>query len=300
MEPIKQYAQPNLILRHIHPNPTTTTTLTTMMNQRPVWTLAQADEITTPELADKYGSVPRGVYVTASEVDHVPKMQSFGFVIEEPKTLPRSLDVLKAAKLGISDRSLFRIIKSGFPVESGIKLSCGNPNIIQPDDVLIGPRRQPRKITLLGDCCYVPDTMIELSSQSDVLIHEATFSLSDTGRRVEYGGHSSAHQAGVVANRIQAKVLLLNHLNPHSNYPHVQQELIQEATNAIQGRQHNTNKQVAAATTTSESTVATTTTTTTTTTAGITTTTIPPPKPPLVQLSYDHLEILVPRGGFQF
>jgi ribonuclease BN (tRNA processing enzyme) len=78
--------------------------------------------------------------------------------------------------------------------------------------------------------------------------------VTDEGRKVERGGHSSASMAGVFADYVNAKVVALNHISAKNKFNAA--VVIDEATKAIKG----------------------------TTTR--------------VQLSYDFLELLVPRTGF--
>jgi ribonuclease Z len=224
-------------------------------NKDGTWTIEEPLEITTPELAAKHNSQPKGLSIKAAELHHVPQLQCFGYTIQEPTTLPRKIDAAKAAALGVVAyaNKNFSLLKSGFPVKDkeGIRT-------IYPEEVLVDERRRPRKITVLGDCCMVPPVMQELAMDSDVLVHEATNSKDDeNGRKALSGGHSSASQAALFANKVRAKVLLLNHLGSKIDVYPGMRECIKEAMREITG-------------------------------------------PTKVQLCFDHLELCVPRQGFDF
>lgn len=223
-------------------------------NKDGTWTLCEAEEIKTPEDAIRFSSRPKGIRIKAAELHHIPKLQCFGYVVEEPQTQPINVDVEKAMELGLQPGKKYKLLKGGFPVMSDDGL-----REIRPEDVSVGEPGKPRKFALLGDCCNVPRPMAELCRNADVLIHEATFLESDSGERVDFGGHSTSAMAGRFADYVDAKVLLLNHISPaYSGDWNSMRMLVQEAEKAIQ--KSNTR----------------------------------------VQASYDLLELLVPRDGFDF
>lgn len=199
-------------------------------NDDGTWTISTATEIESEEDAMKYNSQPHGVTVTAAELQHVPKLQCFGYVVSEPKTQPRNVDKERAIELGVKPGPKYTVLKSGFPVTSDDGTSQ-----IRPDDVLVGDAPVPRSLAVLGDCCNVPDPMKKLCQDVDVLIHEATISSdSDTGNKVDHGGHSTPAMAGEFASGVNAKVLLLNHLSPTSRFRPVERALARDAENSIQ------------------------------------------------------------------
>jgi len=200
-------------------------------NDDGTWTVSEATEILTPEDAERYNSDPHGVYVTAAELHHVPKLQCFGYVVREPTTQPRSLDVDSAIALGVKPGEKYKILKSGFPV-----MSDDDSREVQPDEVLVGETPTPRSLALFGDCCGVPGRMRELCRGVDVLVHEATIKGTDTGNRVDFGGHSTPAMAGRVADEVNAKVLVLNHLSPTSRFRAAERALAREAEQCISGR----------------------------------------------------------------
>jgi ribonuclease BN (tRNA processing enzyme) len=208
-------------------------------------------EISTPELAIKYYSNPVGMSVKAAEIHHVPQLQCFGYTLQEPWTRPRSLNIEAARALGVTSVISYRMLKSGFPA-----FNDDRTRQVEADEVC-GEVPRPRKVTVLGDCCLVPPAMEMLAMNSDVLVHEATLAVTDKGNKVAVGGHSSAAQAAVFANKVKAKVLIMNHLPKKvSTYKGVK-ECLDEAESRIRGGTK-------------------------------------------VQLGYDHLEILIPRKGFEF
>jgi ribonuclease BN (tRNA processing enzyme) len=208
-------------------------------------------EMSTPELAIKYYSKPEGMSVKAAEIHHVPQLQCFGYTLQEPWTQPRSLNVEAARALGVTSAISYRMLKSGFPA-----FNDDRTRQVEADEVC-GEVPRPRKVTVLGDCCLVPPAMEMLAMNSDVLVHEATLAVTDKGNKVAVGGHSSAAQAAVFANKVNANVLILNHLPKKANTYKGIKECLDEAESRIRGATK-------------------------------------------VQLGYDHLEILIPRKGFEF
>lgn len=152
----------------------------------------------------------RGLYITAAEVEHTPKLQCVGYVIEEPKTQYINIDSEKATSLGLKPSIKYKALKWGFPVPS----DDDDSRMIQPEDVMVGEKSRPRKLAILGDCYFVPPPMANLCRGADVIMHEATLSEEDTGAKVVGGGHSSAAMAGMFANDVNPHVLAMVHHSP--------------------------------------------------------------------------------------
>lgn len=220
-------------------------------NDDGTWTLAQPLEITTPDLAMQYSSKPIGMLIKAAEVHHIPQLQCFGYTLQEPWSQPRPINVNAAVALGVTSSISYRLLKAGFSVPS----SDGKRTVHSEE--VCGEMPLPRKVTVIGDCCMVPPAMEQLAMNSDVLVHEATLSVHDKGQKVTAGGHSTAAQAAIFANKVKAKVLMLNHLPKSVNTFKGAKQCVGEAASRIKG-------------------------------------------PTKVQLAYDHLEVLIPRKGFQF
>jgi ribonuclease Z len=221
-------------------------------NENGTWTISTAKEITCEsDVFKSYSGEPVGEYIYAAEVQHVPKLQTFGYVFREPSTLPWNIDKDKAVAVGVKPSQKFKLLKSGFAVRSD-----DGSREVQPSEVLKGERAVSRAVALIGDCCYIPPPMLELCRNVDVLVHEATFLEGDKGRKVDFGGHSTAAQAGKVADEVAAKSLLLNHIASGSFFRGAEAAIVDEAKSAVKGSTK-------------------------------------------VQLSYDHLELLLPRTGLK-
>lgn len=231
---------------------------TIQQSQDGTWTLVEAMELDTPEKALAH-SVPAGMTIKAAEIHHVPQMQCFGYTFEEPQTQVRKiLNPEELRSLGL-DRHGFRLLKAGFPV-----WTPDRTRQIHPDEVC-GKAPKPRKVTVLGDCCMVPPVMEQLAYNSDALVHEATLSVNDKGGKAIVGGHSTAAQAGAFADQVRAKVLLMNHVS-------LKVDIVRSDSSAGGGSNQSAIDHMAEA----ESRI-----------RGLT----------KVQLTYDHMEFMIPRRG---
>ena len=223
-------------------------------NKDGTWTLETPIELNTPEDAEKYSSSPSGVYVKAAQIMHIPRLQCFGYVVEEPHSQPRKIDVQRAQAAGVAPGRAFKLLKSGFAVPSD-----DGSRMVQPEEVWVLDETPPkaRKLAILGDCTAVPRPMIELCQGADVLVHEATFLESQKGANVDFGGHSTASMAAMVANQVNAKVLALNHVSATHQNAVSEAQLVAEAESIIQNASQTQ-----------------------------------------VQLTYDLMDLFVPRNGF--
>lgn len=220
MATFPEFAIPNLIRKALP------------QNEDGTWTVAVGDEVKTEQDATKARSNNRQPHIVAAEIQHVPKLQCFGFVIQEPMTQPGNIDPQRATALGLRPGKLYNSLRFGIPV-----LADNGKDWIQPQDVLIGERPKPRSVAILGDCCHVPQPMADLCRGVDVLVHEATHNSYDVGNKVDFGGHSTAGAAGQFADRVTAKVLLLNHVSATACRREDEQVFVNEAEAAIrQGR----------------------------------------------------------------
>jgi ribonuclease BN (tRNA processing enzyme) len=219
-------------------------------NEDGTWTLSTATEIESEtDAMASVSSEPAGEYIYAAEVQHVPKLQCFGYVIREPNSQPWKIDKDKAIAAGVRPGRKYKLLKCGFTV-----MSDDGSKEVQPSEVVLGERSPPRSVALLGDCYHVPSPMLKLCEKVDVLVHEATFLEDDKGLKVDFGGHSTAAQAARVADAVQAKCLFLNHIAGGSFDRTSEQAIVAEAMRATKG-------------------------------------------PTKVQLTYDHLELQLPRTG---
>ena len=149
-------------------------------------------------------------------VDH--SVLTFAYSFNEK---PRSgkFNPERAKELGIPESSLWKKLQEGENINFEGKL-------IDPiKENIVGPKRPGRKVTYSGDT--VPcENLIELGKNSDVLIHEATFSkdLSDIAKEKK---HSTATDAAIDAKKMGAKQLILTHIS--SRYQEDAVKLLEEA-----------------------------------------------------------------------
>lgn len=204
-------------------------------NKDGTWTLETPIEIRTPEDADRYSSSPAGVCVQAAQIMHTPKLQCFGYVVQEPFTQPRTIDVERGKTLGVIPGKAYKLLKSGFAVPSDDGSRMIRPEEVwRKDDV----PNKARKLAILGDCGAVPRPMIELCQNADVLVHEATFLESQEGLGVDRGGHSTAAMAASVANQVKARVLALNHVSATHQNAFNEGRLVKEAERVLENGKH--------------------------------------------------------------
>jgi ribonuclease Z len=145
------------------------------------------------------------IRIRAAEVDHMPGVATFGYVVEEDEP-PRNLDVAKARALGVSHQDKkYELLKHGFAVET----DDGSGRMVEPHEVLTVSSKKARKIAIIGDNRGWTPEMTEIARNADVLVHEATLLEEDNSR-----GHSTAAKAGKNAERCNAKLLILNHISP--------------------------------------------------------------------------------------
>jgi ribonuclease Z len=155
------------------------------------------------------GRVSHGNYsVECRENNHCKN--SLAFAIEE-KTRRGKFYVEKAKNLGIPPGPLYRRLQEGETIVL-------NGKRIEPNMVL-GPPRKGRKMCYSGDTAYC-ENVIELARESDVLIHDSTFS-DDMKEEAGKFGHSTATDAAKVAKAAKAKKLFLFHISPRYNHAKV-------------------------------------------------------------------------------
>ncbi len=178
-----------------------------------VWNIQDKPEPLTPEeiansvggQSSRGGTCHERIRIRAAEVDHMPGVATFGYVIEEDEP-PRNLDVDKAQALGVSHRNKkYDLLKHGHAVQA----DDGSERWVEPHEVLKATSKKARKVAIVGDNRGWTPQMAEISKNADVLVHEATLLEEDRGR-----GHSTASQAGQNAVACHAKLLILNHISP--------------------------------------------------------------------------------------
>lgn len=157
----------------------------------------------------------------AVEVDH--ETEAIGIALIETDR-PGRFDKPRALELGVPEGPKFGQLQRGETVE------LADGTLVEPDEVL-GPPRPGRRIVYSGDTR--PTNSIETAARdADLLIHEATFG-DDRAERAAETGHSTARQAGQLAERAEAKQLALVHTS--SRYAGERDRLHSEAAEAFSG-----------------------------------------------------------------
>ncbi len=142
-----------------------------------------------------------GYAIEAAAVEHGVEAYAYA-IVEEP--LPGTFDAERAEELGVPQGPLRSKLLRGEPV-----LLPGG-RIVYPSDV-VGPSRRGLKVTYSGDTVPCP-RLVELARGSDVLIHEATFSLAQR-EEARLSFHSTAAGAAEDARRAGVGLLLLTHFS---------------------------------------------------------------------------------------
>ncbi len=163
-----------------------------------------------------------GYFIRAVGVDH--RMPALGYVFDEPPR-PGEFDVAAARALGIEPGPAYGELQAGRAVTSP------SGREVRPEQVL-GPSRHGRKLALSGDTrpCTA---FIEAARGAGILVHDSTFSRQEQDRAVDTL-HSTAFEAGEVAQAAGARHLVLSHLSSrYDTRPHI---LRGEAKRAFEGR----------------------------------------------------------------
>jgi ribonuclease Z len=151
------------------------------------------------------------------------RTRSVGYALVEAERRGR-FDRERAEELGVPPGPLFGRLHDGEPVE----LEDGT--VVQPDQV-VGEPRPGRRVVYTGDTQPVEAT-VEAAADADLLIHDATFADEMSGR-ARSTGHSTAAEAGNIAERADAKRLALTHVS--SRYAGNASVLRREAAQTFSG-----------------------------------------------------------------
>ena len=137
-----------------------------------------------------------GLTVTVYATDH--GIASVGYVVQD-RQRPGKLDAAKARSMGVTSGRDMARLKNGETV-----------NGVRPEDV-IGPVIPGQRVAYSGDTrpCASED---EAVAGVDVLIHEATYSDSESSNAEEHY-HTTALQAATVAKRAGVGHLILTHIS---------------------------------------------------------------------------------------
>ena len=150
--------------------------------QNGVWTI---EDVSPPITREDVVNDPRGSRVSkyrldrfriqAAEVDHLPGISTFGYVVQEPEPV-RNIDAEKAKALGVTPRDKkYELLKRGFSVFADDDLE----REVHPHDVLKPQTKKSRKIAVVGDNRRWTSQMTEIAKNADILVHEATLSEED-------------------------------------------------------------------------------------------------------------------------
>lgn len=153
-------------------------------------------------------------YVEARPLKH--NRFCLGFRFQE-KDKPGKVDAEKAEQMGIQEDWQYKELKSGNDVE----LEDGT--IVQSHDI-VGHPRPGDSFAYITDTAYCPNS-VKLAMNTNILIHEATFSENLSDKAAETG-HSTSIDAARVANEAQTKLLVITHFSARYTNPFV---LLREA-----------------------------------------------------------------------
>ena len=140
-------------------------------------------------------------YVEARPLNH--SKFCIGYRLQE-KDRPGKVDAEKAQEQGISEDWQYKDLKAGKDVE------LDDGTVVKSADI-VGHPRPGDSFAYITDTKYCPNS-VKLAKNTNVLIHEATFSesLSD---KAEETGHSTAKDAARVANEAKTKLLVITHFS---------------------------------------------------------------------------------------
>lgn len=129
-----------------------------------------------------------------------------GYALREHRRLGR-FDPEKARELGVPEGPLWGKLQRGESVEIG---ESADRRIVTPEHI-VGPPRPGRLLVYTGDTRPC-EQVVEVATEADLLIHEATFGVEEQDRAKETD-HSTALEAGQVALAARARRLVLTHLS---------------------------------------------------------------------------------------
>jgi ribonuclease Z len=139
--------------------------------------------------------------VRSVEVDH--RTVAVGYALIESKRKGR-FDRERAEELGVPVGPKFSRLHDGHSVE----LEDGR--VIEPDQV-VGPPRPGRRVLYTGDT-RPTETVLTAAENADLLIHDASFA-DDHADRARETGHSTAREAGQIADDAGARRLAMTHIS---------------------------------------------------------------------------------------
>lgn len=94
-------------------------------------------------------------------------------------------------------------------------------------DMVLGPHRTGKKITYSGDT-RPTENLVKLAENSDILIHESTYEISDEEKAIN-NAHSTSKDAAKIAEKANVKHLILTHFSTR----YINTDTIKEEATAI-------------------------------------------------------------------
>jgi ribonuclease Z len=164
-----------------------------------VWTIDDFPVLSRHDILSKTNRNPNnGLRIRAAEVDHLPGVVTFGFVVEEEEP-PRNIDIVKAEELGVPPGKKLELLKHGYSVQTE-----DGSNEVRPEELWLPKKRQSRKIVIVGDNRGWTRELETIASNADVLVHEATLleenhTVSETDTQLGLFSLPSAHIGYVAA-----------------------------------------------------------------------------------------------------
>jgi len=140
--------------------------------------------------------------VRAFDVDH--RTNAVGYALVEDDRKGRFDRERAEHELGIEPGPAYSRLHRGESVE------LDDGTVVDPDEV-VGDPRPGRTLVYTGDTTPVGST-VDVAADADLLVHDATFT-SERAERAEATAHSTAAQAGSIAQQAAAKRLALVHVS---------------------------------------------------------------------------------------
>lgn len=172
--------------------------------------------------------VPNADYeIEAFPVEH--RTRALGYALLEDDR-PGRFDPQEAIRLGIDPGPAFRKLQDGEAVE-------GTSGAVRPDQVM-GEERLGRAVVISGDTGPARAT-VEAAREADLLVHDASFMVEDSGRARETG-HSTGVEAAEVAAEAGAKMLALVHISSRYHVGKALEEAKEAFPNTVAPRDFDT------------------------------------------------------------
>lgn len=155
-------------------------------------------------------------------VDH--RTTAVGYALVEDERKGRFDREKAESEFGIPPGPKYSRLHAGEPVEH-------EGRTVEPEEV-VGPSRPGRRLVYTGDT-RPAESVIEAAEDADLLIHDGTFA-DDHRTRARETAHSTAREAGSVAQQAGAKRLALTHVS--TRYAGRTGRLADQAREAFDGR----------------------------------------------------------------